>query len=645
MTPLTEAAGEPPFSKLLDDPILVTASDALNVLPVAGYVCAGDGAIIHYNRHAAELWGRAPTPRDPTQRFCGSLRLYRSDGILLPHSEYPVAETLRSGNSVRGRELLIERPDGSRILASLDIDALRDSAGEIVGAITCMRTMGVASNVQARADHDTNAALDRERQSEARSRPAARAKPILFTSVGAPATSHAGEPSAADLLEALPAAIYMTDADGRITMFNKAAVELSGRVPEIGVDTWCVTWKLYWPDGTPLPHDQCPMALALKERRPIRGIEAVAERPDGTRVPFMPFPSPIFDASGRLVGAINMLVDLTEIKHDQEAAARLAAIVESSNDAIVSKNLKGIISSWNRGAERLFGYSAEEVIGRPINILIPEDRSDEEPAIIERISRGERVEIYETIRRRKDGSLVHVSLSVSPVRDATGRVTGASKIARDMTEYRLAEQQKELLLREMNHRVKNMFTLTSGMVSLSKRSARTPEDLAIAVQGRLQALASAHDLTLPDLSGQSPASHRATTLGVLLRAIVAPHLDGAEDADRVTAAGPDVQLGGRAARSLALVLHELATNAAKYGALSSSAGRIRVDWSVQPEGLRLTWTEQGGPPLAGAPASEGFGSLLARQTVKDQFGGSITHVWNPGGLTVDVIMLPDRLTE
>jgi PAS domain S-box-containing protein len=112
-----------------------------------------------------------------------------------------------------------------------------------------------------------------------------------------------------DLLEALPAAIYMTDADGRITFYNEAAVALAGRRPEMGQDQWCVTWRLYQPDGTPLPHDQCPMAIALKENRPIRGVGAVAERPDGTRVSFMPFPTPLRDASGALVGGVNMLVD------------------------------------------------------------------------------------------------------------------------------------------------------------------------------------------------------------------------------------------------------------------------------------------------------------------------------------------------
>ena len=125
-----------------------------------------------------------------------------------------------------------------------------------------------------------------------------------------------------DLLEALPAAIYMTDADGRITFYNEAAVALAGRRPEMGQDQWCVTWRLYQPDGTPLPHDQCPMATALKENRPIRGVGAVAERPDGTRVSFMPFPTPLQGTSGALVGAVNMLVETTA--HRSRAEGRIS---------------------------------------------------------------------------------------------------------------------------------------------------------------------------------------------------------------------------------------------------------------------------------------------------------------------------------
>ena len=150
-----------------------------------------------------------------------------------------------------------------------------------------------------------------------------------------------------EVLEALPAAIYTTDAQGRITFYNKAATELAGREPKLGSDEWCVTWRLYQPDGTPLPHDQCPMAIALRENRPIRGVEAVAERPDGTRVPFLPFPTPIRDKTGKLIGAVNMLVD---ISHRKEAETQVRALMSELHHRV--KNNIQMLQSLLGAAER-----------------------------------------------------------------------------------------------------------------------------------------------------------------------------------------------------------------------------------------------------------------------------------------------------
>jgi PAS domain S-box-containing protein len=177
-------------------------------------------------------------------------------------------------------------------------------------------------------------------------------------------------------------------------------------------------------------------------------------------------------------------IDITERKRSEQFEKRFASVVESSDDAIVSKDLDGIIKTWNPGAERLFGYTAEEVIGKPITLLIPMDRHDEESEILSRIRRGERIDHYETLRQRKDGSLIEISVTVSPLKNAEGRIIGASKIARDITERRRAQEQQNLLLREMSHRVKNLFAVTSGLVTLSARSARTLADLAEAVRER-----------------------------------------------------------------------------------------------------------------------------------------------------------------
>ena len=172
------------------------------------------------------------------------------------------------------------------------------------------------------------------------------------------------------LLRALPVAVYTTDAAGRITYYNEAAAELWGHRPILGKSEWCGSWLLRWPDGRPMRHDECPMAVALREGQPIRGAEAIAERPDGSLVPFLAYPTPLRDDAGTLIGAVNTLVDITERKRAELIAQRLAAIVESSDDAIVSKDLNGIIATWNAGAERLFGYTTEEAIGKPITALV-----------------------------------------------------------------------------------------------------------------------------------------------------------------------------------------------------------------------------------------------------------------------------------
>ena len=244
------------------------------------------------------------------------------------------------------------------------------------------------------------------------------------------------------VLDELPAAIYVTDALGRITYFNEAAATLWGHRPTIGTSEWCGSWKLFWPDGRALPHGECPMAVAIKEKRTVRGVEAIAERPDGTRVPFEPYPTPLFDASGALIGAVNMLVDITDRKRAEEVKQRLSSIVQFSDDAIISKNLEGIIETWNAGAERIFGYTAGEAIGRSVEILIPPDRLNEEQAILRRIRRGEQIEHYETVRRCKDGSPIDISLSVSPIFATDGRVVGASKIARDITERKRRQRHR-----------------------------------------------------------------------------------------------------------------------------------------------------------------------------------------------------------
>jgi PAS domain S-box-containing protein len=586
---------------LSDGPLAdgLLADGLLDLLPVGVWVCDRLGVVVRVNRVAAGLWGNSSEPGEPFALFDGALPLFRPDMTPLPPAESPMTQVLATGRGVRGVDAVVEKADGSRVALSIDVDPIKDATGCMTGAIGVVRE-----------------------------RPAPQPDP-------------SGERA---ILEALPTAVYTTDADGRITFFNQAAVELWGVRPELGSSAFCGSWKLSWPDGTPLPHDECPMAIALRERRPVHGMQAVAIRPDGSSVPFLAMPTPLFDAAGNMVGAVNMLVDISGRLQADRAAQQLAAIVESSDDAILTKDLNGLVTSWNAGAQRLFGYTAEEVLGKPVTILIPHDRQGEEPRILAQIRRGERVEHYETVRRRKDGRLIEISLSVSPVRNGNGRITGASKIARDITERKRAEERQRLLMREMEHRLKNMFALSGSVISLSARTASTPRELAAAVQQRLQALARAHALSLPRTIEDAEHLQKATSLRDLVESIVAPFdLRTGGGASVIEIAGCDMPITGGSVSSFALLLHEFATNAAKHGALSVPGGRVAIDCDVIDDRLVLVWRERGGPRIEGPPEHNGFGALLSRTIVRGHLHGEITHDWSEEGLTIRLAVPRERI--
>jgi PAS domain S-box-containing protein len=326
------------------------------------------------------------------------------------------------------------------------------------------------------------------------------------------------------------------------------------------------------------------------------------------------------------------------------AAYHYAAIVESSDDAILSKDLNGVILSWNRAAERLFGYTAEEAVGRSVTILIPTDRHNEEPMILERVRRGEKIDHYETIRRRKDGSLIDISITVSPIRNEKGEIVGASKIARDITELKRARERQELLLREMDHRVKNLFALAISVLRLSGRSAGNVPELIGSASDRLSALARAHALTLSSGLRELPQAAKPATLHSLIRAITAPHdVQGASDASKFSVTGCDMEISGPVISSLALLLHEFATNSTKHGALSAMAGAIEIKCANHRETLVVTWTERGGPEVVPPTGNNGFGELLTRTTIAG-LGGEISRDWQPEGVVIRLSMPRARLT-
>jgi PAS domain S-box-containing protein len=312
------------------------------------------------------------------------------------------------------------------------------------------------------------------------------------------------------------------------------------------------------------------------------------------------------------------------LRESEQRLRWLASIVESSDDAIVSKTLDGIISSWNKGAERVFGYSADEAIGQPITLVIPEDRQGEEQEILTRIGRGERIDHFETVRQRKHGSLIVVSLTVSPVKDASGNIVGASKIARDITEQKRNLDQISVLAGEAEHRSKNILSNVQAIVNRSQ--SETSEGLKDVISGRIQAMANVHSLFVE-------TRWKGAEVSAIIKHELAPYLD--EHDARVRMEGPETVLKPSAAQAVALSLHELATNASKYGALSDAKGQIRLTWSCNEDGqLALCWTELGGPKVK-APERQGFGSRLIEGTIK-LLGGKAHFDWRLEGLVCEI---------
>jgi PAS domain S-box-containing protein len=304
--------------------------------------------------------------------------------------------------------------------------------------------------------------------------------------------------------------------------------------------------------------------------------------------------------------------------------ALLAAIVNSTDDAIISKDLKGSITSWNKGAERIFGWTAAEMIGSSIFRLIPSDRQAEEKQIIATIREGRRVETYDTVRMIKGGGTVPVSITVSPVFDMEGNIIGASKIARDITDRLKSEEIRHLLMREVAHRSKNMLAIVEAIVRQTARRS-PPGDFAERLSQRLRSIAVSQDLLV-----------NGEWSGVEIRALIdsqLAHLD--------LLLGPRIQIGGptlilkpAAAQTLGMALHELATNALKHGSLSDDRGHVELSWNLVEDDatFEMQWIEVGGPPITQQPVA-GFGETVLRRITEGSLQGHAEHLYAPSGLT------------
>ncbi|MDX8534320.1 PAS domain S-box protein [Mesorhizobium sp. VK25A] len=321
-------------------------------------------------------------------------------------------------------------------------------------------------------------------------------------------------------------------------------------------------------------------------------------------------------------------------RQDADADARLAAIVDSSYDAIIGKDLNSVITDWNHAAERMFGYSAEEAIGQSILVLIPEHMHNEETEIIGRIRRGEGVGSLETTRKRKDGSLIAVSITVSPIKNSAGEIVGASQIARDITPAKESERRIRLLMREVNHRVKNQFAVILSMVRETSKRSTDPSEFEEMIRARIMALSRSHDLLVT-----------SEWAGASLFDLVQEHLKPFGHEDRISLSGPLLTLQSNAVQNLGMAFHELGTNSSKYGALASEGGRIEITWKVEtgPEAQRrfhLLWHEISGtvaparkaPERKGVGERKGFGTVVLQRVAPQSLSGSSSLERSPDGL-------------
>lgn len=487
--------------------------------------------------------------------------------------------------------------------------------------------------------------------------------------VGAGLMHSARPDDLANLIELLPAAVYTIDELGRIEHYNKAAVELWGRVPDRADEKWCGSWRLYHVDGRPMPHDECPMARAFQTGMPMHGEEAVAERPDGSRITFIAYPTPRFDTCGNVAGAINMLVDITERKTAemdlQRRIGQLHKVSELGLLAVRTRDLQQIFDAAVLAVAEGLGVELAKVleilpqrdalllragvgwqdglvgsgtVGADLNSQAGYTLSIDEPVIVDDLSTETRfsgppllldhgvVSGLSTIigseegrpfgvlgahtasRRRFTDDDVHFLQSVANVL--------AASVAADR-----ARDRQHTLQREIVHRLRNTLSIVQSMARQSARGASSVEDFIAGYEGRLAALAAAHDLLTEE-------DWHSVRLEDVVRRVLSR-----EERGRIDIVTTHAELSASGGQAVALLLNELLTNALKYGALSNAEGHVSLRVTRVEDAFRLTWSEMGGPPVQ-PPTRKGFGSTLLKSIVERQCSGLLTIDWRPEGIQV-----------
>jgi PAS domain S-box-containing protein len=446
-----------------------------------------------------------------------------------------------------------------------------------------------------------------------------------------------------DLLGALPAAIFTTDAEGRLTYYNQGAVDLWGVTPELGRDKYCTNRRVYRADGTPMPIEEHPTAIALREGRAVRGVEVLLERPDGRRVPVIPYPTPLRDGRGAIAGVVTMTVDISARKTAEAALAernaQLALAGRAARVGSYTYDVASGIAQLSEGCATIYGLPATTTTmsrGDWRARVHPDDLAGLDAGRLRAFAERQREHRSEFRIVRADGDIRWIESRGVMTYGAEGRVRRMIGVDIDVTERKQAEEHKSLLVAELDHRVKNVLAVVTAVVTRTLEESGSMAGFAAALDGRIQSMATTHEL----LSG---GKWRGIPLADLIERELAPHADGSN----VSLEGPEVVLRAEVGQALAMVLHELATNAAKYGALSAQQGSVAVRWRCMggngpgngpedgPENgsggvLVLDWVETGGPAVT-APPRSGYGTSIIRDLIPYEFGGTVDLDLAPEG--------------
>ena len=410
--------------------------------PIGVVLVSTDGRIQRANRCFCEMLGCAESEIIAV----GLAGISRPDDW---ERDYPFVSRLWRGEiSSYHAEKRYLRKDGQVVWTQLMVSLMHDEAGRPINSIGMVEDITERKQVEEALKKAHN---ELERRVQERTAELAEANQWLQREVeerkAVEADLRESEEKYKTLVETSPDAVILADLTGHATFVSSRFLEIYGA--ETADE---VMGKTAWDNIAPEDHEKGRVYFRKTLEDGItRGVEYTFIRKDGTRIPVELSAALVKDASGKPMAIISVLRNITERKRAEEQLARLAGIVESSQDGIIGGTLDGVVIAWNAGAERLYGYTAEEAIGQQIRFLVSPDRPDETVELRARIARGEVLEPYETVRRRKDGTLIDVSMTLSPIRNGGGRIVGVSSIARDITERRRAEEALQREHRTLRH--------------------------------------------------------------------------------------------------------------------------------------------------------------------------------------------------